>query len=439
MAATTGTAPAREAVGSADRAGPELHLQLDYPLPERLAVGAGTALFVCGWCFSPHDRVSSLSLVLDGEAQPVMAELMPRGDVFRALHPAVDPYGTQGLSADPDSEEDPELRSFRSGFWGLVRVPPRPAGAELDLRLRAVLDGGGETEAEVARITVDEGSARPVEIDPPEPAAGPFVAVCMATFNPPPELFRRQLDSIRAQTHRNWVCVISDDCSSPESFAALEEAVADDPRFVVSRSPERLHFYRNFERALEPGARRRGLRGHGRPGRRLAPGQARDAAGRDRRRAARLQRRAHHRPRGRADLGHLLEHPPPQPRQPPVAADGQLGDRRGVAVPARPAGLRAALPAAPVLPLPRSLDRSGGAGAGQRGLRRAPSVRLRAARQRGPGTCRGELDAAVAHSAQLAERRTRGSGSAAGGCTTSWTAAGSCSSPRSWRCAAARR
>ena len=113
-----------------------------------------------------------------------------------------------------------------------------------------MLDSGGETEAAIARIAVDEGPARPVEIDPPEPAAGPFVAVCMATFNPPPELLRRQLDSIRAQTHRNWVCVISDDCSSPESFAALEEAVADDPRFVVSRSPERLHFYRNFERAL---------------------------------------------------------------------------------------------------------------------------------------------------------------------------------------------
>ena len=26
--------------------------------------------------------------------------------------------------------------------------------------------------------------------------------------------------------------------------------MAGDPRFVVSRSPERLHFYRNFERAL---------------------------------------------------------------------------------------------------------------------------------------------------------------------------------------------
>ena len=72
----------------------------------------------------------------------------------------------------------------------------------------------------------------------------------MATFNPPPALLGRQLDSIRAQTHPNWICLISDDNSSPESFADLERAVEGDPRFVVSRSPERLHFYRNFERAL---------------------------------------------------------------------------------------------------------------------------------------------------------------------------------------------
>src|SRR6201999_3967538 len=58
------------------------------------------------------------------------------------------------------------------------------------------------------------------------------------------------LDSIREQTHGNWVCLISDDASSPEAFARLEELTRDDPRFVLSRSPERLGFYRNFERAL---------------------------------------------------------------------------------------------------------------------------------------------------------------------------------------------
>ena len=73
----------------------------------------------------------------------------------------------------------------------------------------------------------------------------------MATHNPPPELLARQLDSIRAQTHHNWVCVISDDCSAPSALAAIERAIAGDARFVLSRSPQRLGFYRNFERALE--------------------------------------------------------------------------------------------------------------------------------------------------------------------------------------------
>ena len=72
----------------------------------------------------------------------------------------------------------------------------------------------------------------------------------MATYNPPADLLERQLDSIRAQTHTNWICVISDDCSSPERYAAIEAAIAGEPRFVLSRSPRRLGFYRNFERAL---------------------------------------------------------------------------------------------------------------------------------------------------------------------------------------------
>ena len=78
-----------------------------------------------------------------------------------------------------------------------------------------------------------------VEPEPePEPAPAldrpPLVAICMATHNPPPDLLRRQLDSIRAQTHRNFVCVISDDCSSPSSYAALAAQLDGDARFVLS-------------------------------------------------------------------------------------------------------------------------------------------------------------------------------------------------------------
>ena len=72
----------------------------------------------------------------------------------------------------------------------------------------------------------------------------------MATFEPDLELFRTQVESLRAQTDRRWVCVVSDDCSSDEHARAIAEVLGDDPRFVLSRSDERLGFYRNFERAL---------------------------------------------------------------------------------------------------------------------------------------------------------------------------------------------
>jgi glycosyltransferase involved in cell wall biosynthesis len=241
-------APAAAAAGTA---GTALHVQLDYPLPTRVAVGTGTAIFVCGWCFHPEARVRSVTFLADGDSQPAAASGMARSDVFKALHPSLDPYATVGLDRDGDSPEDPGLRSFRSGFWGLVRLSPRPAGGTIELRLRATLDDGRQDEAELGRITTAGPSAEPITGPAPDPAAGPFVAICMATFDPPPGLFERQLDSIRAQTHRNWICVISDDCSSPDRYEAIERAVAGDPRFVLSRSPERLHFYRNFERALE--------------------------------------------------------------------------------------------------------------------------------------------------------------------------------------------
>ncbi len=71
----------------------------------------------------------------------------------------------------------------------------------------------------------------------------------MATFNPPPELFRRQIESIRGQSYEHWTCLISDDDSRPESFEMIEQTVGDDPRFELRRGP-RLGVYRNFERAL---------------------------------------------------------------------------------------------------------------------------------------------------------------------------------------------
>ena len=226
-----------------------LDVHLDAPLPPALAVGSGTALFVAGWCIARERRVVSLSFVVDGETQPVTAHGMPRLDVFRALHPRLDPYETARVEHDPDSADDPCLHGYRSGFWGTVRIAPSAADACV-IALRAELEGGGAVVAELARIPVRRATDPPVDVAEPAPGAGPLVAVCMATYNPPRELLRAQVDSIREQTHRNWVCVISDDCSDADAFRSIEEAVAGDERFVLSRSPARLGFYGNFERAL---------------------------------------------------------------------------------------------------------------------------------------------------------------------------------------------
>jgi GT2 family glycosyltransferase len=202
-----------------------LDARLDGPLPDRIAVGGGTALFLKGRCATRDGRrVTRLGIAVNGEEVPTMAH---------------------GMSA---------RRTARDGdmWWGIVPLEPLAAPGTARLALHAELEGGGDARAELGTVAL-----RPaLDLDPVPgpPGAGdadrPLIAICMATFEPPLELFARQIDSIRAQTHDNWICVISDDHSRPERLARMREILGDDERFVLSPSTERLGFYRNFERAL---------------------------------------------------------------------------------------------------------------------------------------------------------------------------------------------
>lgn len=227
----------------------QLDVRLDVPLPSELAVGRGTALFVCGTCFCRDAAIASLCFVVNGVEQPVTAHGMPRLDLFAALHPALDPYATSAISVDRDSGEDPLLHSYRSGFWGIARIAAATANGICELHLRARLADGSRRTSALAQIrVVDRPEA--LSVDVPEPAAPRLVAICMATHEPALDLFERQVESIRAQTHGNWICIVSDDCSTPQRFESLRRVIGDDPRFIVSRSARRRGFYLNFERAL---------------------------------------------------------------------------------------------------------------------------------------------------------------------------------------------
>jgi glycosyltransferase involved in cell wall biosynthesis len=135
-------------------------------------------------------------------------------------------------------------------WWGVVPLSPVAEPVEAPLTLRAELEGGGRAEARLAtwRLapTLD---VQPVALPAGDPAR-PLIAVCMATFDPPLELFSRQIESIRSQTYDNWICVISDDNSRVERLGEIREILGRDERFVLVPSDVNRGFYANFERAL---------------------------------------------------------------------------------------------------------------------------------------------------------------------------------------------
>jgi glycosyltransferase involved in cell wall biosynthesis len=214
-------APAVPASGD----GLELDAKLEQPLPDDIAVGAGSALFVKGWCASPDGRrVKRLTIALDGAEHPLMAHGMA----------------------------DRRVGGFGDMWWGIVPLAAVKEPVEMPLTLRAELDAGARTEAQLATLRLVPA----LDVEPAIPPAPkgdstrPLVAICMATFEPPLELFAQQIESIRSQTYDNWVCVISDDNSRPEVLAGMREVLGRDERFVLEPSPVRRGFYGNFERAL---------------------------------------------------------------------------------------------------------------------------------------------------------------------------------------------
>lgn len=76
-------------------------------------------------------------------------------------------------------------------------------------------------------------------------------AIALAAYEPDPELFARQLRSIREQTLGDFVCVVSADGGAGRVRELVAEVTDEDPRFRVVGFDDRVGFYRNFERALE--------------------------------------------------------------------------------------------------------------------------------------------------------------------------------------------
>ena len=123
-----------------------------------------------------------------------------------------------------------------------VRVAASRAGRSARLRLLALHRGGRDG---AARSNRSPSSPR-VDRSPSTRRS----RSASATYNPDPQLLARQLDSIRAQTRRDFTCIIHDDGSRLDRWAEIEMLGRTDARFRVFRAEHNRGFYRNFEAAL---------------------------------------------------------------------------------------------------------------------------------------------------------------------------------------------
>ena len=229
------TARYRRAAATARDAG--LRYDLDVPTTP-VAVGAGQVLELSGWVAHASIGVRSVAVRAGSRLVPASRGHHQPG-VAAALRAA-------GVRA-------PE------GSGVLVRVPIAGADAPgtLPLTLVVTLVDGTTVERALPAVTLAPAVVSPVTVAWPSDGPTVFdvrsassakVAVCLASYEPSLDFLARQLDSIRAQKHANWVCVISDDGSS--NVDSIRELVAGDDRFVVVAHERNVGFYRNFERAL---------------------------------------------------------------------------------------------------------------------------------------------------------------------------------------------
>jgi hypothetical protein len=187
--------------------------RFDEPIPSSLAIGHGAVLLVRGW-MAPAPRAREFVVRLDDEEQRFDA----RSGQIRFDVGSVD-------------------GRMPHGFFLPIVVPGRRAGTRARLRITA-----GDYVLADQSIELVSRAQPPIAIDTP-------IAICLATYNPDQILLARQKEWVRAQTRRDWTCIIHDDGSRLERWAVIEELTRSDERFRLFRAEQNRGFYRNFEAA----------------------------------------------------------------------------------------------------------------------------------------------------------------------------------------------
>ena len=198
-----------------------------------LWVGSGSVLVFSGYHSHRNSGLSKLSIEYCGQRYEVKYLNERRNDL-------------RGLLPDSDDE-----RQLFIGFWGVMAICTRPQPRYSgELTYYAHFNDGYFENGTLGRLEVVSADESINSDNHLTAGLETKVAICMATYKPDRESFRRQINSIKNQTFRDWVCFISDDGSGVEYQSTIREFCGDDDRFKISFFNQNHGFYHNFERGL---------------------------------------------------------------------------------------------------------------------------------------------------------------------------------------------
>lgn len=194
-------------------------------LPEKLYNNNSSRYLVQGWIFGISD-ISELYISLDSQKF-----YFKEYNIFRP---------------DVAINNNFKQNSFFSGFTVPIEINSGFQEGLYQVRLTAKFKNGELLDEEISKVKIEPFKSYE-DISFFNKAD---VVICMATYNPKIERFIKQIDSIRKQTYKNWICIISDDGSNKSIVNEIKNVIKNDNRFIFVEHEDNVGFYYNFERCL---------------------------------------------------------------------------------------------------------------------------------------------------------------------------------------------
>lgn len=214
----------------------EFYCGIENDFTKPVDTGIGTSVVVSGWFYHESKIVKSIEILVQDVSFRAMSIRGVRFDV---------------LEYQASRNLNKISNSLDSGFWAVINLPEVMIECELPIKLKATLNDGDICYVELGSIKLIPLKLNPVQVPSNQDSQiQPLIAICMATYNPRIDLFKKQINSIIEQTYNNWICIINDDCSPISVYKEMEHILSEDDRFILFRNSNNLGFYHNFEKCL---------------------------------------------------------------------------------------------------------------------------------------------------------------------------------------------